>query len=169
MKKLSLIFVATILFIACNQDSKMANEEDSVSTSEMNVTEKPAEIADVPWAAVTDTVTQKIAMVKSDLVNENDLSLENVIGALSRKYPEIKLVWLKQQNDTAYVNIPDANYLTRGSGSMGAQIFLAESTYSFTSIPGIKFVNYAFKEGDHASPGTFKRDDFEFKEQNLNY
>ncbi|MEO5912109.1 MAG: hypothetical protein ABIP95_14555 [Pelobium sp.] len=168
MKKLTLILIAAVSFIACNQDSKTVNEQDSVINSEMNSNEKPVEIADVPWAAVTDTTTQKIAMVKSDLVTENDLSPENVIEALGRKYPEIKLVWLKQQHDTAFVSIPDANYLTRGSGSMGAQIFLSETTYSFTSIPGIKFVNYAFKEGDHASPGTFTRQDFEFKEQGLN-
>lgn len=149
-----------ILFsiIACNQDTK---ETDQVVEQETLIT-KPVEIADVPWMAVVDSATQNIKMVPSNLVKTTDLNPSNVIGSLSSKYPETKIVFQRQQNDTVFVDIPNATYLTQSNGSMGAKIFMAEVVYSFTQIPGIKFVNFSFKEGDHASPGTFSRLDFTF-------
>ena len=165
MKKF--IYAAVIVFFitSCTQDAKQTNETDETideAIVETTKTTKPAEIADVPWMAVVDSTTQKITMKPSDLVKTEDLSTSNVIIALGSKYPELKIELQKQQNDTTFINIPNATYLTQSIGSMGAKIFMAEVVYSFTQIPGIKFVNFSFKEGDHASPGTFSRVDFPF-------
>lgn len=102
-------------------------------------------------------------MTKTEGINDNDLNLANVTESLNRKYQEIILSDPRQSNDTVFVKINDANYLTQGSGTMGAEIYLAEVTYSFTQIPGVGYVNYDFKVGDHASPGTFTRANFKFK------
>ncbi|OAQ38070.1 hypothetical protein A5893_14790 [Pedobacter psychrophilus] len=154
------------MFSACNSDNKQTdNEIDSSNVMHYSVKEKPAQIADVPWAAELDSTSQKISMQKSDMVKSEDLDINNVAEAINRKYPEIHIASQNQSNDTVYVNIPDATYLTQQSGNMGSEIFMAETTYSFTEIPGVKFVHFNFKEGDHATPGTFKREDFNLKSE----
>jgi PBP1b-binding outer membrane lipoprotein LpoB len=164
MKKLIFLSFIILSFMACNQDTK---ETDQVVEQEVVVTTKPVEIADVPWMAVVDSTSQNIKMVPSDLVKTEDLNPDNVIGSLSSKYPESKIVFQKQQNDTVFISIPNATYLTQSNGSMGAKIFMAEVVYSLTQIQGIKFVNFSFIEGDHASPGTFLRVDFPFSKLKL--
>ena len=165
MKKLLYLALIVVSVSACTQDVKETNETNE--TNEVNnvlamEVAKPAEIADVPWMAVVDSATQQITMQQSDLVKTENLSPDNIIIALGSKYPELKVVLQKQQSDTIFVEIPNATYLTQSIGSMGAKIFMAEVVYSFTQIPGVKFVNFSFKEGDHASPGTFSRIDFPF-------
>ena len=91
------------------------------------------------------------------------VSFTACISDTNRKYPEVFISDPILRNDTVFVNIKDASYLTQGTGTMGAEIYLAESTYSYTEIPGVGFVNFKFLEGDHASPGTYVRKNFEFK------
>src|SRR5690606_40428246 len=95
-------------------------------------------------------------------VNAAELDSTNVIESINRKYPENKLTWDYQKGDTAFVSIAEAAYLTQQSGSMGTQVFLAESTYSLTEIPGINVVFFKFKVGDHATPGPYTRNNFDF-------
>ena len=158
------LFLLAVNFSACNRDTKQAdNESDSGKVMHYSLKDKPAQIADVPWAAELDSNSQKISMQKSDMVKIEDLDINNVAEAINRKYSEIHISSQSQSNDTVFVNIPNATYLTQQSGNMGSEIYMAETTYSFTEIPGVKFVNFNFKEGDHATPGTFKRSDFNLK------
>ena len=162
MKKF--LYLAFIVFFisSCTQDVKETNETNKMEPVSAMEDAKPAEIADVPWMAVVDSATQQITMQQSDLVKTENLSPENIIIALASKYPELKIVLKQQQGDTIFVEIPNASYLTQSIGNMGAKIFMAEGVYSFTQIPGNQFVNFSFKEGDHASPGTFSRINFPF-------
>ena len=163
MKKTILYLSAICVFAACNSDTKNTeNTGDSVQTTSTKKVQ-PAQLFDVPWAAVLDSASQKISMTRTAEVKIEDLNINNVTESLNRKYPEILISEPTQRNDTVFVKIKDANYLTQGAGTMGAEIYLAESTYSFTQIPGVSFVTYDFKVGDHASPGTFNRSDFNFK------
>lgn len=162
MKKFSPFFLIILVFIACNSDTK--NQETLDDTISTNTYQQPKEIADIPWAAVLDSNTQIFTMTATEGIKTEDLNLANVTESINRKYPDIFISDTKIKNDTAFVAIKNAEYLTQGAGTMGAQIFLAESTYSFTQIPGIKFVNFSFKVGDHALPGTFDRSNFEFKD-----
>lgn len=163
MKKVHLYILLAIVFVGCNNDSKQNNEalDDSSLTFDEKV--QPAELSDIPWAAILDSSSQIISMTQTEGVHEEDLNLANVTESINRKYPEISLSNPTQKGDTVFVQINNSKYLTQGAGTMGAEIYLAESTYSFTQIPGISFVNFDFEVGDHASPGTFKRTDFEFK------
>jgi len=161
MKKFAPYFLVVFIFIACNSDTKNTETEEEIVSTENY--QQPTEIADIPWAAILDSTSQIITMTATEGIKSQDLNLQNVTESINRKYPEILITDPQQKNDTVFVSIKDATYLTQGSGSMGAEIFLAESTYSYTQIPGVSFVNYNFKVGDHASPGTFTRRDFEFK------
>jgi hypothetical protein len=156
-KILSILFLFSVLS-SCIQDDKKTIPENDLA----NRSDKPIEISDLPWSAVLDSTSQKIKMAHSAEVETQDLDPSNVTEILVRKYPEIKIIWIKQQKDIAFVSIPDASFLTQSAGSMGASIFMAEVTYSFTEIPGIRFVNFSFSEGEHASPGTYQRSDFNF-------
>ncbi len=164
MKKNLAYLLVIVALSACNQDTKqLENETDTVEIKNV----KPSQIADVPWSAVVDSTTQKITMVQNPDVKDEELDINNVTEVLNRKYPEIKINKAQLRNDTAFVNINDATYLTQQMGNMGSEIFLAEATYSFTQISQIKFVNFSFKVGDHASPGTFNRSNFTFKKDSL--
>jgi hypothetical protein len=74
------------------------------------------------------------------------------------KYPGIRLERI--QEHTAYVRILDEDLLTQRMGSTGAWHYLAVVTASLTSVPGVEKVDFAFKEGDHAVPGVYTREDF---------
>lgn len=160
MRKFSGILFILALLMACNSDSK---DPASQNRTVKEPNPKPAQIEEVPWAVEIDSATQKMKIVQNTKVVQTDLDVKNVTKVLVKKFPEIKIVWQKPVKDTAFVYIPNALYLSQSSGSMGADIFLAEVTYSYTQIPGIKFVHIDFEEGDHASPGTYKRSDFDFK------
>jgi hypothetical protein len=64
------------------------------------------------------------------------------------------------RNHTAFVRVLEANRLTQGLGSVGAKEYLAQVTFSLTSVAGIEYVSFEFEEGDHAAPGTYSRERF---------
>jgi len=90
----------------------------------------------------------------------DSLSPAAVVAYLNSIDSTEKLVLLKISNDTAYLKIPEATHLTQQMGSTGAQLYLAQVIYNLTEIPGIRFVNLDFEEGDHAAPGTYTRESF---------
>jgi hypothetical protein len=157
----SLFLMMMIAIVACNQDSKDTGSSDSTMVINSNQ-DKPLEIADVPYYTELDSNSQSFSVIKSDLVKADDLSEINICNALNKKYPEININTAVQSNDTVLVSILNANYLTQRSGTMGAKIYMTEATYSFTELPNVKYVRFIFREGDHASPGVFTRDDFQF-------
>ncbi|WP_304064576.1 hypothetical protein [Pedobacter glucosidilyticus] len=160
----TLIFIVTLA--SCVRDNKQETQDvadsvsSDVSSTATETTTTHAELKELPWLAEVDTVSLNISLKRNNQVSTQNLDVKNVIQIINKKYPENQLVWKKKSNDTAYVNIPDAFYLTQSSGSLGARIFLAESTFSITEIPGIKVVYFDFEAGDHASPGAYQRADF---------
>ncbi len=152
-----------LLLSACINDRKDKSMDTDKEIEEIETkSEKPDTIANIPWAAVLDTNTQVFTMVKNQQIKSQDLDSTNVLNALNKDYPQNLIVWERLSGDTAYVNIPNSASLTQQSGTLGAKVFLAESTYSITEIPGIKVVNFNFKPGDHATPGAYTRNDFNF-------
>jgi hypothetical protein len=101
-----------------------------------------------------------LVMVKTRPAALDSLTAPHVIGMLNSQYPQIILRLIKISGDTVYVKIPKSDYLTRQMGTSGSEAYLAEATYNLTEIKDIDFVDFAFKEGDHAQPGTFSRTDF---------
>jgi hypothetical protein len=58
------------------------------------------------------------------------------------------------------VEVINDEYLTQRMGSTGADEFLAVATFTLTEYDHIKFVNFIFELGDHASPGLYSREYF---------
>ena len=78
---------------------------------------------------------------------------------LDRDFPPgIEYVGVKDA--TVYLRIRDAEKLTQRSGSFGAATYLADATFTMTSLDGIDRIHLDFPEGDHASPGFYSRASF---------
>lgn len=110
------------------------------------------------WSA--DIGPGGLVMVKIRPAASDSLTAVNIIAMMNSEYPEIPLRLTKISNDTVFVKIPKSDYLTRQMGTSGSEAYLAEATYNLTEIKDINFVDFKFKEGDHAQPGTFSRTDF---------
>ena len=153
MKKLICICMIIGSFSACQNTEEKNGENKTVQQADAQ-TEK---ILEIPYSAVYNEQTQKLEMKPA---GQSKLNMAEMIGALNNKYPEIKLEFVSIKMDTAYVRINDAKYLTQTIGSSGAQVYFAEATFALTDIKGVKAVNFAFPEGDHAAPGTYTRENF---------
>ncbi len=88
------------------------------------------------------------------------LAPQEIVSALNESYPDIHLNFKSLSHDTAYISIPESSYLTNQIGNTGAYNYLATAVFNITEAKGVKYVNFEFKVGDHATPGTYKRDDF---------
>lgn len=152
MKKL--FSIATILsvlfFVACNNKAdKQATEQDTLVTKTV-----------YSWESFIDDSTGRLKMNRRDSIGPDSLTSNSVIDFLNKTNPNIQLQLLRQSNDTLYIKIPDAEHLTQRMGSTGPTMYFANAVYNLTEIPGVKFVNFDFAEGDHASPGTYNRESF---------
>lgn len=88
------------------------------------------------------------------------LSVAQLISALNNNFSEVQLHYSKISHDTIYVTIPDSEKLTQQLGSTGAYNYIATAVYNLTELKDVKYVNFDFKEGDHAVPGVFSRGNF---------
>ncbi len=156
--KLFIAMIALFIIASCQSDSsKKSLEEmaaDSASLADQNKT------LVVPWEATLNDSTHLMEIKRNPAANMTNLSHLDIVDALNFKYPQIKLEWVKQEGNKAFVKIQDSDYLTRESGTEGARAYLAEVTFSLTELKGITEVDFSFKEGDHARPGVYKREDF---------
>ena len=111
------------------------------------------------WSSELGT-KKGMVMKKVSRISEDSLTPANLLQKLNKLYPEIPLRFIKISNDSIFVSINKSKYLTQQMGSTGAEAYLAEVTYNLTELKDINFVDMRFKEGDHASPGTYTRTDF---------
>lgn len=147
---------------ACQNEQK-ANQNKARPTSAASTA--PADNAvktlDMPWTAVFNEQTQQLELRQNKNLKVGNWTPQDAIDAVNIKYPQIKLERVKQSNDTIFVRIDDATYLTQQTGSAGARAYLAEATFALTELDSIQAVYFNFKEGDHASPKTYTRADFD--------
>jgi spore germination protein GerM len=158
MKQIKHLAISSLIFFSCQSEpSKTADLKDESISIEAQKTLM------VPWAVQVNDSTNALEIRRDANANIINLQPEDMVDALNLKYPEIKLTWIRLEGNKAFVAIQDASYLTQQSGSEGAQAYLAEVTYSLTELAGIAAVNFSFEEGDHAQPGVYTRDSFNFK------
>lgn len=112
------------------------------------------------WEAGLNDSTGLLQMKKIISPVVDSLSVASVTGYINGEDSNIQLEYVKTSGDTVFLKIPDAEYLTQRMGSSGPTMYLAGVVYNFTEIPGIKYVNLDFEEGDHAQPGTYSRENF---------
>ncbi|HEY1009742.1 MAG: hypothetical protein ACO1NS_06860 [Daejeonella sp.] len=157
MKNLIYLSIVALFILSCQGEP----------TKTIDLKEEPVNLDHekslvLPWSVQMNDSTQVMEIRRDPNADTNNLQPEDMVDALNLKYPQIILSWNKQEGDKAFVSIADATYLTQQSGSGGAEAYLAEATYSLTEIAGIAVVEFSFKEGDHARPGIYTREDFKF-------
>ncbi|TJZ53610.1 hypothetical protein FAZ15_16380 [Sphingobacterium olei] len=156
MNRFLIIILLYTVISSCNRTTK--TEENATETLEKE-SDKFSTMTPSPiWIYDYDQdVAIKNRSIPNDSLNPRDLI--NLLNA--ENGGNLKLDFVKLSVDTIYVKMDSSTYLTQEMGTTGANSFMAISTYTLTELNGIKFVNFDFKEGDHAIPGTYTRKYFE--------
>lgn len=165
---LLLISSSVILFLlSCNSGAEKSNESDSTDEIADTVYDNSISAADdsilyvknksLLWNIDEDSGYK---LQKPKVTGIDTMTVQHIISLLNNNYDSIHLDYIKTSHDTVYVHIPNSEMLTERIGSTGAQMYMASTTYSLTELKGIKYVNYDFEEGDHASPGVYNRETF---------
>ena len=150
MKKLFYLAAATFLIASCGN-----NKSDDETNEDVEITEQT-----FVWQSNMDDSTGKLKMSKDKPIGNDSLTTETIIAYLNSANPQVQLEFIKTSNDTIYLRIPSANYLTQQMGSTGPMMYFAAAVYNLTELPGITHVNFDFEEGDHASPSVLNRESF---------
>lgn len=162
MKKSCLIFVLIAAIASCNSnepDKNKTTPADTIASAAKTDTASAKTDSHYFWTSELDQ-KNGLVMKKTSPISKDSLTAENMIQMMNNLYPEIQLNFIRVSNDSIFVKINKSDYLTEQSGSSGAESYLAEVTYNLTELNGINFVDIRFKQGDHASPGTYSRTDF---------
>jgi hypothetical protein len=168
MKRRYFFAMIIMLIFSCNtkKPDKIGSHIDTPSISHIDTakitTDNTANITtDTHYFWSSEWGTKKgLVMKKTTPIIEDSLTPSRLIERLNNLYPKIRLQFIKISNDSIFVTINKSKYLTQQMGSSGAEAYLAEVTYNLTELTDINFVTMRFKEGDHASPGTYTRTDF---------
>ncbi len=169
MKKLILFyFLLFFIFSSCHSDSTDSENtevitEDTVHDTVNNaVSDSAVVVKNSPdvWSADFEEATNTFAIHKPTNTRLDTLSAARLVTLINNNWDSIHLNFIKTSHDTIYVSILQSERLTQGLGSTGAVNYMATTTFTLTEIKGIKYVNYDFKMGDHASPGVYSRNDF---------
>ena len=167
MKK-NVTWIACIicLMLSCN-----SNDNNNQEVSEETIQDTLSGVSNSTDSAITIvnrpliwTVNQETSgaekLKKPEEVRLDTFSSDHLIQLINSNYPDIHLDLIKISHDTMYVNIPESKKLTEEMGSTGSENYMASATYTLTELKNVKFVNFAMKQGDHAEPGVFSREDF---------
>ncbi len=131
MKIRNLIPISAIFLCgACVQDS----EKQVRSETKVEKREPEEKLLVLPWKAEYNAELQKMQMKYVQGSKAGNLTAQDMIDALNLKYPAVQLQNKGRVADTLHVEIPNPAKLTEGSGSAGAESFLAEATFSLTGI-----------------------------------
>ena len=147
MKKYFLFFICTTLLFGCgnNKADQPGSIDDTAATYYL-------------WESALNDSTRRLAMKKVETADS--ISTQSILGFTNKSFPRIRLDLEKISNDTVYLKIDDATFLTQQMGSSGSILYLAAIVYNLTELAGIKYVTLNFEEGDHARPGTYNRESF---------
>ncbi|MEO8765102.1 MAG: hypothetical protein ABI416_12480 [Ginsengibacter sp.] len=167
MKSLLLIIFSApmLLMTGCNSGDKEKNNSPEVVVEDTVFEASPVDEdsglhvknKSMLWH-VDDTKTLKLQ--KPEVPGIDTMSVKNLLQIVNANYDSIHLDYIKISHDTIYVHIPHSEMLTKRIGSTGADMYMASTTWSLTEVQHIKYVNFDFQEGDHASPGVYSRQDF---------
>ena len=162
--ELFIVFVILTLLLSCNSGSeKNVNPdveiEDTVFESASTASGDSA-LYIKNKSLLWQVDSKGFKLQKPKVSGIDTMSAKNIIQLINTNYDSIHLDYVKTSHDTIYVHIPHSEMLTQRIGSTGAEIYMASATWSLTELKGVKYVNYDFREGDHASPGVYSRNNF---------
>src|SRR5690606_3731250 len=124
--------VSALITLSCQNESRHnaseALQEDPASEIAADM---GAPLPALPYIAVFDDESEQLQAQKNPDFDRTSLTLDALTLALRTNYPEIGLEVDRISNDTLFVRIADASYLTQQMGSSGAQVYIMETTYAY--------------------------------------
>ncbi|MDN3656657.1 hypothetical protein QWZ08_13515 [Ferruginibacter paludis] len=162
MKKYAvfILYLLPVIF-SCHSKESEKNQPVADTISTVVTTDTANIYKDTHYFWFADFSGKKgFTMVRNRPIPADSLTAEHIIQSFNEIYPEMKLSLNKVSNDSIFIKVGNANYLTSQTGSSGAEAYMAEVTYNLTELKGINFVHFSFQKGEHASPGTYSRTDF---------
>src|SRR5215207_6179753 len=157
MRNILLLLFISVLF-SCNNNSGSENNGEDTVLAEGDTLFEPQQR--LPWITDYDTSKGTIFLKQQRGGYTGELTLTNMVADLNATWNQVQMEVKRTGNDTLYIKIPNSEFLTQRMGTSGATEWLATATYNLTELPGIRYVNYEFKEGDHLVPGTYSKADF---------
>lgn len=168
--KLNITTIAFICFtiFSCTSNENKNEKPEALPpksidtlTSSSNSSDSVKTIINRPMIWTVDDVnTETGKLKKPENIRLDTLSSSHLIQLINNNFPDIHIDLVKISHDTMYVKIPDSKKLTQGIGNTGAEDYMASATFTLTEFKNIKFISFDMKEGDHAGPGVFSREDF---------
>ena len=142
--RLTPVIVLSLLFLGCgSSDDDM---EDSIIYSDT--------------VLVWDTNPDSMSMTRYMMIPDSAITIPRVINGLNGKYPEVRLVLIRQSADTVYTLIPNAEYLGNQMGSAGASAWFSDAAINLTAVPGVNYVSFSLDTLSHAGSTIIGRDRF---------
>ena len=156
-----LLAVFLLTTLSCQNESRENASEETHGDPESEIAEGiGAPLPALPYIAIFNEESEQLEAEKNPDFNQVSLTVDVLTQALRANYPEIELEVDRVSNDTLFVQIVDASYLTQQMGSSGAHVYIMEATFAYTELPEITVVHFDFAEGDHATPGNYARANF---------
>jgi hypothetical protein len=149
-----LLLTATLFIIACN-NSADENANETVTTDTLAFGQNTNDTLYF-WNVDNEHSTRTKVLV-DDIDNPN---VQAIINGINMVYPDVLMQFVKTASDTLYITIPQSEKLTQQMGSAGAAQYFATACINLFEIKAINYINFDFKEGDHAKPGIFGRGQF---------
>jgi hypothetical protein len=161
-----LFAISMIVLLSCNPGSNKKNANPDIETADTVF--EPANDTGGDSSLIMKNKsllwqvegTEALKLHKPRVPGIDTMSVKNLLQLINNNYDSIHLDYIKTSHDTIYVHIPQSEMLTERIGSTGAEMYMASATWSLTELKGIKYINFDFEEGDHASPGVYSRNNF---------
>lgn len=114
---------------------------------------------DVPDSVlIWNTDAESKTMKKYGVVPDSLITINGIINGLNEKYPQVKIVFLKQSGDTIYTEVPDATFLGEQMGDAGSSAWFADVVINLTGVPGVNYVSFNMDTHSHAGSGIISRE-----------
>ncbi len=160
------IFITLFIF-SCNNndnaktsidkfDSSIISNKDTIPTDTLK--SMIIGTALYVWSVDIENKTKK----RNPYLKTSYLNVDSLIKGFNITYPGIELEKIKFSGDTLFTKINDSRYLTDEIGSSGADLYISTVVLNLTAIKAIKHVKIDFKEGSHASPDVWTKEDFNY-------
>lgn len=167
MKNKILLFAMILFAIGCssgtNETEVVTEDAEVVDTPGTSGMEDPAlSITTKPslWTVEYEDQSKSEKLKKPEDLQIKKLSATDLVNVLNQTFSDVQLKLNKISHDTIFVEIPDSEKFTQQMGSTGSYNYMATTVFNLTELDNIKYVKFDFKEGDHAAPGVFTREDF---------
>ncbi|MEQ1797618.1 MAG: hypothetical protein ABL872_06680 [Lacibacter sp.] len=151
-------YVTAIMFLALVIS---CNNEASTDKKQSNETATPPQQwfetdTLLVWDCTAEDRSRKKIFAPRDSVNVP----QALINGINKTYAEVKLSFDHISNDTLYVSIPKAEWLTDRAGNAGAEQYLTFAALNLLETKGINHVDFVFASGAHARAATWTDLDF---------